>query len=163
MIQALWPTELHSHINMSRQRWPTHICIYLLETQTSYPRFAWSLPILSSATARIRRRSIYTRLPGFANSGRIPTMAMDVRKRPIFLSLQPSKRLPLAIPGNFEIPTFRATAGRSASELWNRMQSFLVAFDISNFWRLLLVEYTGLEPVTSCLQGRYSPNWVNTP
>ena len=30
-------------------------------------------------------------------------------------------------------------------------------------FRLLLVESTGIEPVTSCLQGRRSPSWANPP
>ena len=34
-----------------------------------------------------------------------------------------------------------------------------------SYWpvRLLLVESTGIEPVTSCLQGRRSPSWANPP
>ena len=32
-----------------------------------------------------------------------------------------------------------------------------------NFSQFLLVESTGIEPVTSCLQGRRSPSWANPP
>ena len=31
------------------------------------------------------------------------------------------------------------------------------------FWSLLLVEISGIEPLTSCLQGRRSPSWAKPP
>ena len=39
----------------------------------------------------------------------------------------------------------------------------LASWAIGPYPRLLLVESTGIEPVTSCLQGRRSPSWANPP
>ena len=37
------------------------------------------------------------------------------------------------------------------------------SFDLICFSQFLVVESTGIEPVTSCLQGRRSPSWANPP
>ena len=39
----------------------------------------------------------------------------------------------------------------------------LASWAIGPYPGLLLVESTGIEPVTSCLQGRRSPSWANPP
>ena len=39
----------------------------------------------------------------------------------------------------------------------------LASWAIGPYQALLLVESTGIEPVTSCLQGRRSPSWANPP
>ena len=39
----------------------------------------------------------------------------------------------------------------------------LASWAIGPYLSLLLVESTGIEPVTSCLQGRRSPSWANPP
>ena len=42
----------------------------------------------------------------------------------------------------------------------NSMKLLFRATSVNLFW---MVESTGIEPVTSCLQGRRSPSWANPP